>query len=52
MTSNWSAKQKSATLKDDRVLNRLENKRPDFSIVEEKDREKTFHVSLEKRKIN
>jgi hypothetical protein len=44
MTSNWQSKQKKANPQDTKTINRLVDKRADFSVLEEGDTEATFQV--------
>ncbi|KAJ1553192.1 hypothetical protein HK096_008883 [Nowakowskiella sp. JEL0078] len=43
MTNSWSAKQKSNNNSRPSASNKLENKRSDFNIVTDTDKEKTYH---------
>ncbi len=44
MTKQWNSKQQNECSKDDRIVNRLQDKRTDFGVVEESDKEVTYHV--------
>ena len=44
MTNKWTSNQVNASANDERIVNRLVNKRVDFSLINESDKEKTFHV--------
>ena len=45
MTSNWQSKQKKSNPQDTKMINRLVDKRADFSVLEKEDTEVTFQVS-------
>ncbi|KAI8923102.1 hypothetical protein BC831DRAFT_51681 [Entophlyctis helioformis] len=45
MTKRWATKQQKESSKEVRYINRLANKKKDFSIVTDDDRVKTFHAS-------
>jgi hypothetical protein len=49
MTKQWNSKQQSECSKDDRIVNRLQDKRTDFEVVEESDKEVTYHVRFQIR---
>ena len=44
MTKQWNSKQQKESKSEGRNINRLANKKDDFSVIEETDRQKTFHV--------
>lgn len=46
MTSQWSQKQKTQLSRAQLASNKLENKRNDFSIITEIDKQKTYYVSV------
>eukprot|EP00842_Homolaphlyctis_polyrhiza_P006999 jgi/Hompol1/889/HPOL_002593-RA len=44
MTMRWTTKQQKESSKDVRYINRLADKKKDFDLVTDSDRQKTFHV--------
>ena len=46
MSRPWINKQKQEQKQDGRISNYLVNKSLDFSIVQEDDRQQTFHVNI------
>ena len=44
MTSNWQSRQKKDGQQDTKTINRLVDKRADFSVLEEGDTEATFQA--------